>query len=388
MIKLARRPAKRYGILIALFSLFCVGAGVITVTTKANAESTLPQAGQHLVTIHDGGVERGILTEAGTLRQAFEEASILIDPNDIVEPGLDETLVASSYDVNVYRARPVTVVDGGVRTKVMSPYQTAKQIAEHAGIVLYDEDETSLAVNTDMVSEGAGVQLKITRATEFTFVLYGKRILAHTMAKTAGEMLEQKKIQLGANDTLSVAKDQAMIPGMTIELWRNGKQTVSEEKDVAFEVEKVKDMDRDVGYREIKTPGELGKRTVTYEIEMRDGKEVGRAEIQSILTKEPKKQVEIVGGKMKNTFNGSFGEALARLRSCEAGGVYSRNSGNGYYGAYQYNISTWADYGGYHIPSDAPPAVQDERAWLTYQKRGWQPWPSCTTKMGLQDIYR
>jgi uncharacterized protein YabE (DUF348 family) len=117
------------------------------------------------------------------------------------------------------------------------------------------------------------------------------------MAKTAGEMLEQKKIQLGANDTLSVAKDQAMIPGMTIELWRNGKQTVSEEKDVAFEVEKVKDMDRDVGYREIKTPGELGKRTVTYEIEMRDGKEVGRAEIQSILTKEPKKQVEVIGAK-------------------------------------------------------------------------------------------
>lgn len=388
MMKIARRPAKRYGILIALLSLFCVGAGGIAVANQASAESTMPQAGQHLVTVHDNGVERGILTEAATLREAFEEASIVIDPNDIVEPGLDETLVASSYDVNIYRSRPVTVVDGSIRTKIMSPYQTAKQIAEHAGIALYDEDEAVLAVNTDMVSEGAGVQLKITRATEFTFVLYGKRMLAHTMAKTVGEMLETKKIQLGENDTLSVPKTQPIVKGMTVELWRNGKQTITEEQDVAFEVEKVKDMDREVGYREIKTPGELGKRTVTYEIEMRDGKEVARHEIQSITTKEAKKQIEIVGGKMANTFSGSFAEALARLRSCESGGNYANKKNPKYRGAYQYDYSTWANYGGYYDPADAPPAMQDERAWQTYQRRGWQPWPSCTIKMGLQDIYR
>ena len=42
----------------------------------------------------------------------------------------------------------------------------------------------------------------------------------------------------------------------------------------------------------------------------------------------------------------------------------------------------------YEVASEAPPSVQDEKAWETYKARGWQPWPTCKIKMGLQDIYR
>ena len=125
---------------------------------------------------------------------------------------------------------------------------------------------------------------------------------------------------------------------------------------------------------------------VTYQIEMRNGIEVSRAAIQSVVTEQPVQQVEIVGTKLTNTFSGSFAEALARLRSCE--GSYTSNTGNGYYGAYQYDVRTWGNYKGYANASLAPPAVQDEKAWLTYQSRGWQPWPSCSRSKGLQDIYR
>ena len=140
-----------------------------------------------------------------------------------------------------------------------------------------------------------------------------------------------------------------------------------------------------MGYRQVKTPGVKGKKTVVFQIEQRDGKEVSRKEIQSVVISEPKKQIEVVGVKSNI---GSIGEALAKLRQCEAGGVYTRNSGNGYYGAYQYDISTWANYGGYRLASDAPPAVQDQKAVETYNRRGWTPWPSCSRKLGLQDIYR
>jgi uncharacterized protein YabE (DUF348 family) len=384
---LSRRPVKLYGTLVILLSAFFIGAGVVFVAGQASAESTVePTPGERLITLHDGGQDKGILTTATTLKDALRGANIPIDPNDIVEPGLDEKLIASTYDVNIYRARPVTVVDGSVRQKVMSPYQTAEQIAEHAGIVLHKEDSTTLDANTDMVSEGAGVQLSIKRATEFTFVLYGKSTTAYTQAKTIGDMLKEKKITLAANDGLSAPIDTPMAKGITIQLWRNGKQTLTEEQSVPFETEKVKDMDREVGYHEVKTPGQAGKRTVTYEIDMQNGQEVSRKEIQSLVTKEPIKQVEVVGGKMSNTFSGSFAEALARLRSCEGG--YTTNTGNGFYGAYQFDRQTWGGYGGYAVASDAPPSVQDEKAWLTYQRRGWQPWPSCSRSMGLQDIYR
>lgn len=297
MRNITKKPTRFYGVLITLASVFLVGCGAIGLAARANADSLQPLPGQHLITLHDAGQDKGILTEAPTLRQALQEAHVSVDPNDIIEPGLDETLVAKSYDVNIYRARPVTVVDGAVRQKVMSPYQTAKQIAAHAGIVLHDEDRTSLVANTDMVSEGAGVQLAISRATEFTFVLYGKKMTAYTQEKTVGDMLKSKKITMAADDTLSVAQETSLVGGMTIELWRNGKQTLTEEQDVPFATEKIKDMDREVGYRQVKTPGVVGKRTVTYEVDMRNGKEVSRTEIQSLLTKEPVNQVEVVGGK-------------------------------------------------------------------------------------------
>jgi uncharacterized protein YabE (DUF348 family) len=383
-------PFRRQVISLLSFLLVFFFGAILTSSVQAATTQPKPvvRAGEHLVTIHDNGKDKGILTKASTLREAFKASGIRIDPNDLVEPSLDEELVATNYEVNIYRARPITIVDGSVRTKVMSAYQTPQQITEHAGIILHDEDITDTNATSDIVSEGTGIQMTIKRATPVNFVLYGKKIQAYTQEKTVGDMLKKKDVTLGKDDTLSVALNTPITAGMTIELWRNGKQTVTEDQDIAFETEKVQDADHEVGYKEVKTPGENGKKSVTYEIEMKNGVEVGRKEIQSVVTKEAKKQVEIVGTKMTNTFSGSFAEALARLRGCEAGGVYSRNSGNGYYGAYQYNVSTWANYGGFTYASDAPASVQDEKAWLTYQARGWQPWPSCKVSQGLQDIYR
>jgi hypothetical protein len=76
-------------------------------------------------------------------------------------------------------------------------------------------------------------------------------------------------------------------------------------------------------------------------------------------------------------------DVWAKLRYCEAGGDYARNSGNGYYGAYQYNIGTWANFMGYARPDLAPPAVQDAKARATQAARGWAPWPACARKLGL-----
>jgi hypothetical protein len=76
-------------------------------------------------------------------------------------------------------------------------------------------------------------------------------------------------------------------------------------------------------------------------------------------------------------------DVWAQLRFCEAGGDYTRNSGNGYYGAYQFNLSSWGSYDGYARPDLAPPAVQDAKAKATQAARGWYPWPACASKLGL-----
>jgi hypothetical protein len=75
-------------------------------------------------------------------------------------------------------------------------------------------------------------------------------------------------------------------------------------------------------------------------------------------------------------------ELLAQLRYCEAGGSYTRNTGNGYYGAYQYNLSTWSNFGGYARPDLAPAEVQDTKAVADIARRGWTPWPACARRIG------
>jgi hypothetical protein len=217
-------------------------------------------------------------------------------------------------------------------------------------------------------------------------VLYGKKTQAYTQAKTVGDMMKRKDITLGQSDTVSMPAKTPITTNMTVEIWRNGVQTLTEEQEVDFPIEKIQDADREVGYKEVRAAGTKGKKTVTYEIVVKNGQEESRKEVQSVTTLEPKKQIEIVGAKITNTFSGSFAEALARLRSCE--GSYTSNTGNGYYGAYQYDIQTWGGYMGYANAALAPPAVQDQKVWETYQRRGWSPWPSCSRSQGLQDIYR
>jgi hypothetical protein len=64
----------------------------------------------------------------------------------------------------------------------------------------------------------------------------------------------------------------------------------------------------------------------------------------------------------------------ACIRFHESGGNYATNTGNGYYGAYQFSESTWLGVGGTGYPNQAPPAVQDAMAQRLQQRSGWGQW--------------
>ena len=75
---------------------------------------------------------------------------------------------------------------------------------------------------------------------------------------------------------------------------------------------------------------------------------------------------------------------LARLRACESGGNYRINTGNGYYGAYQFDRQTWRALGYSGMPHQADPATQDDAVRKLQSRRGWGPWPACSRKLGLR----
>lgn len=80
---------------------------------------------------------------------------------------------------------------------------------------------------------------------------------------------------------------------------------------------------------------------------------------------------------------GSMADDLARLRQCESGDDYQADTGNGYYGAYQFALSTWQSLGYSGLPSQAAPATQDQAAMTLQQRSGWGQWPVCAALLGL-----
>ncbi|HLI53765.1 MAG TPA: transglycosylase family protein [Acidimicrobiales bacterium] len=72
-----------------------------------------------------------------------------------------------------------------------------------------------------------------------------------------------------------------------------------------------------------------------------------------------------------------------QLRECESGDDYQANTGNGYYGAYQFSQQTWTDLGLPGRPDLEPPAMQDQAAEELQARYGWGQWPACAAALGL-----
>ena len=70
-------------------------------------------------------------------------------------------------------------------------------------------------------------------------------------------------------------------------------------------------------------------------------------------------------------------DIYSQIRQCESGGNYSTNTGNGYYGAYQFSQSTWSGLGYSGTPSSASPATQDAAAAALAARSGFGQWPVC-----------
>jgi uncharacterized protein YabE (DUF348 family) len=376
-------PKHPYIVPISVFlMLFFVGcAGVIFMSGHSVASSD-----SHVVRLHLDGKEQVLPTRATTVGDFIKRLNLGIQTGDVIEPDLDSPITEDNFNVNVYRAQPVTIVDNGKKTDVtFSAQRTPKEIVKKAGVTVYPEDNVAVQMPQDVVKEGIiGTKVVIDRATPANLNLYGTPAVVRSHSHTVRALLAEKNVKLGQGDTVQPALDTPLTPGVQIFVIRMGTQIASVEESIPMPVEVVQDDSLSAGSQAIRQKGALGKKLVTYQIELQNGKEVKRTKIQETTIQDPVKTIIARGPA------GSFAVALAKLRSCE--GAYTTNTGNGYYGAYQFNAGTWHTNApaGFEnmLPNQAPPEIQDQAATNLYKRSGWHPWPACSNKLGLQDIYR
>ena len=81
-----------------------------------------------------------------------------------------------------------------------------------------------------------------------------------------------------------------------------------------------------------------------------------------------------------STSSSSSSGVLERIAQCESGGDPTTDTGNGYYGKYQFSLSTWRRMGGTGNPAQASEALQDQLAARLYAQEGTAPWPVCGSR--------
>ncbi|MDX3075001.1 transglycosylase family protein [Streptomyces sp. NPDC088354] len=74
-----------------------------------------------------------------------------------------------------------------------------------------------------------------------------------------------------------------------------------------------------------------------------------------------------------------------RIASCESGGNWHINTGNGYYGGLQFSAGTWRAYGGTAYAATAAGASREQQiavATKVQRSQGWGAWPTCSARAG------
>lgn len=119
-----------------------------------------------LVTFHDRGQDHVILTRATTVRKALADAHIAVAPQDVVEPAIDSQLLTTDSAVIIYRSRPVLIVDGSLKQKIVTAAASPNEIMTAAGLAAISDKDKAGITEGDIISSGTSAILTVERAEQ------------------------------------------------------------------------------------------------------------------------------------------------------------------------------------------------------------------------------
>jgi hypothetical protein len=175
-----------------------------------------------------------------------------------------------------------------------------------------------------------------------------------------------------------------VVDGLALAVTRIVHKTVTQTQVVPFPVTEQKDAALTKGTRKVITAGHNGSKQAVFDVTFANGEEAGRALLSSTVTDQPVAAVVRLGTKpapasssgSTSGYSGGSADSLnwAALARCESGGNARAVNPAGYYGLYQFSLSTWHAMGGSGNPINASPAEQLMRAKMLYNKAGAGQW--------------
>ncbi|MCP2336885.1 transglycosylase family protein [Actinomadura rupiterrae] len=211
---------------------------------------------------------------------------------------------------------------------------------------------------------------------KITIVVDQARTEVMTSGQTVQQVLDQAGITLGQFDLVNPAKDAAPTDLIKVLRLLSKPQTKTVTTDPPTVKKKMSSLPP-FSQKELRK-GRPEIKIVQVAYVKRHGKKV-----KAVISQQVKQKAvpRILGVGPESGVGGDVAKLnWAGLAQCESGGNPHSVNPAGYYGLYQFSLSSWASVGGSGRPSDAPAAEQTYRAQLLYKRVGgrWQgQWPNC-----------
>lgn len=361
---------------VAGASALAVGAvGSVSVAT-AQAE----------VIVNADGHSKIVTVWGGNVGDALDAAGIEVGEHDLVAPAVTAP-VEEGQTITFTSAKPYTVRDEHGQSEIWSTADSLEGVVS----VLADSGRTvSLAANRSMERTALPAVLSSAGSVK-VFVDGETKDVSVPDGATVPEILAAAEVTPSAIDQVFM---EVGPEGPVVNVIRQTRGTVTEEEVLEFET-----VERDTdelyeGQTRVVQEGKDGKVT-TVKYEQKRGDEVLVSTVISETREEPVERIVEHGTKeraataaaapQQGSGTGSAPAGVwAALAQCESGGNPATNTGNGYYGLYQFSLGTWHAMGGTGLPSDASAEEQTMRAQMLQQRAGWGQWPACSARLGLR----
>ena len=368
----APRRRKRLVLALATLTLALVAA---TVGFAARGDA---------MTLSIDGRTTEIRTSAATVGEVLDDQGIEVGEHDVVVPSLS-TPVGSGSRIAVRYGRPLEVnVDG----KKSSHWVTATDVASAVEQIGLRLGAARLSTSRGAPIDRDGLSLTVITPKKLTLTLFGRKPVTKTLtAMTVGQALRLQGLKVDGDDIVRPSRGALVKNGDKIVFSRVKvvRQRVNGER-IGYTTITRPDSSMDKGDTAVVRAGRAGSRDVVYKVRMVNGKVVGRQVLKVSDVTAPVAAIVRVGTKepAPATNFASGGTVWDQIAQCESGGNWAINTGNGYYGGLQFNLSTWHSYGGSGYPNQNSRETQimiAER--VRAATGGYGSWPGCASALGL-----
>ncbi len=337
------------------------------------------------VTLSVDGEAAQVSTLGGTVADVLEAEGVEVGERDVVAPALDSK-VNDGTRIAVRYARELQLsVDGEERSYWVTATDVSSAL-DQLGIRYAGAD---LSVSRSAEISRSGLDLEVVTPKRITLVDGARKARPVTVpAMTVSEALADLDIELGKRDEVKPGRGADLEDGDKVVVTRVRVVTKKVTEGIDYDTVQKADSSMYEGNSKVVRAGRDGSRAVVYRLRFENGELVTRKALRSTVLTSPRDAVVRVGTKEEApapTANFASGSTVwDQLAQCESGGNWAINTGNGYYGGLQFNLSTWQAYGGTGYPHENSREEQIAVATrLRDANGGYGAWPHCSQQLGL-----